>query len=60
MKIKIFKEFLRKYNLKNETLNELKLKKNYSYPIYPRDCKLYSDKRFLNIDNGIMGGSHWT
>ena len=28
--------------------------------IYPRDGKVYSDKRFVNIDNGSMGGSHWT
>ena len=41
-------------------MNESQLQKIYSYPIYPRDSKIYSDKGFLNIDNGSMGGSHWT
>ena len=31
----------------------------YNYPIYPRDSKIYSDKGFVNIDNGQMGGTHW-
>ena len=30
------------------------------YPIYPRISKFYSNKMFVNIDNGMMGGSHWT
>ena len=41
-------------------MNESKLQKIYNYPIYPRDSKIYSDKGFVNIDNGSMGGSHWT
>ena len=32
----------------------------YNYKIYPRDSKIYSDKGFVNINNGSMGGSHWT
>ena len=28
--------------------------------MYPRDSKISSDGIFLNIDNGSMGGSHWT
>ena len=32
----------------------------FIYPIYPRDSKIYSDKRFVNIDDGSMGGTHWT
>ena len=30
------------------------------WSIYPRDCKIYSDKGFVNIDNGSQGGTHWT
>ena len=55
-----FKDFMKKYNLKNKTMNESELQRVYNYPIYPRDSKKYSDKGFVNIDNGIMGGTHWT
>ena len=55
-----FKDFMKKYNLKNDIMNESELQKIYNYPIYPRDSKIYSDKGFVNIDNGSMGGSHWT
>ena len=41
-------------------MNESQLKTVYSHPIYPRDSELCSDKGFVKIDNGIMGGSHWT
>ena len=60
MKVLNFKGFMKKYNLKNDTLNESQLRKIYNYPIYPRDSKIYSDKGFVNIDDGSMGGSHWT
>ena len=60
MKVLNFKAFMKKYNLKNDTMNESELQKNYKYPIYPRDSKIYSDKGFVNIDNGSLGGSHWT
>ena len=59
MKILNFKDFMKKYKLKNDTMNESQLQKIYNYPIYPRDSKIYSDKGFVNIDNGSMGGSHW-
>ena len=59
MKFFNFKDFIKKYNLKNDTMNESQLQKKYNYPIYPRDSKIYSDKRFVNIDNGSQGGSHW-
>ena len=55
-----FKDFMKKYKLKNDTMNESQLQKIYNYPIYPRDSKIYSDKGFVNIDDGRMGGSHWT
>ena len=60
MKILTFKDFMKKYNLKNKTMNESELQRIYNYPIYPRDFKIYSDKGFLNIDNGSQGGTHWT
>ena len=28
--------------------------------LYPRGSKIYSDKGFVNLDNGSMGGTHWT
>ena len=60
LKVLNFKDFMKKYNLKNDTMNEFHLQKVYNYPIYPRDSKIYSDKGFVNIDDGSMGGSHWT
>ena len=60
MKLLNFKDFLKKYKLKNDTINESQLQKVYIYPIYPKDSKIYSDKRFVNIDNGSQVGSHWT
>ena len=59
MKVLNFKDFMKKYNLKNDTLNELELRRIYNYPIYPRDSKIYSDKGFVSIDNGSQGGTHW-
>ena len=60
MKVLSFKDFMKKYKLKNATMNETELQRVYNYPIYPRDCKIYSDKGFVNIDNGSQGGTHWT
>ena len=40
-------------------MNESQLQKNDDLPIYPRDSKTYSDRGFVNINNGSMGGSHW-
>ena len=51
---------MKKYILKKDTMNESQLQKVYNYPIYPRDSKIYSDRGFVNIDNGSQGGSHWT
>ena len=60
MKLLNYKSFTKKYKLKNDTMNQSELQKNYIYSIYPRDSKIYSDKRFINIDNGSQGGTHWT
>ena len=40
-------------------MNESDLRRVYIYHIDPRDSKIYSDKGFVNIDNGSMGRSHW-
>ena len=60
MKLLNFKDFMKKNNLKNDTMNESELQKIYNYFIYPQDSKIHSDKRFVNIDKGSQGGSHWT
>ena len=60
MKVLNFKDFMKKNELANDTMNESQLQRVYNYPIYPRDSKIYSDKGFINIDNGSQGGSHWT
>ena len=60
MKIIKFKEFMKKYKLKNNIMNESQLQKIYNYPIYPRDSKIYSDRGFININNGSQGRTHWT
>ena len=59
MKILNFKACIKKYNLKNDTMNESHLQRVYNYRIYPRDSKLHSDKGFVNIDAGRIGGSQW-
>ena len=41
-------------------MNESELQKVYKFSIYPRNSKIYSDKEFVIIDNGSMGGTHWT
>ena len=48
------------YKLKNDTMKESQLQGIYNYPIYPKDSKIYSERGFVNVDNGSMGGSHWT
>ena len=60
MTILNLKDFMKKYNLKNDTMNESELQRDYNYPIYPNDSKAYSDKGFVTIDNGSQGGTLWT
>ena len=59
MKITNFRDFLKHYNLKNNTMNTSDLQRVSNYPIYPRDSKICSDKRLVNIDNGSLGGTPW-
>ena len=49
---------MKEYKLKNDTMNESQLQKIFKYPIYPRDSKIFSDKGFVNIDNGSKMGTH--
>ena len=51
---------MKKHNLKNDTMSESQLQRVYNHPTYPRDSRIYSDKRFVNIDDGSQGGTHWT
>ena len=60
MKILNFEDFMKKYKLKNDTMNQSQLQKVYNYPIYPRDSIIYSDRGFVNIDDGRLKGTHWT
>ena len=60
MKILNFKDFMKKYKLKNHTMNESQLQRICNLPIYHRDSKIYSDKGFVNIDDESQGGTHWT
>ena len=60
MKILNFEDFMKKYKLKNDTMNQSQLQKVYNYPIYPRDSIIYSDRGFVNIDDGRLNGTHWT
>ena len=59
MKILNFKDFVEKYKLKNDIMNESDLQRIYKKRIFPRESRLYSDKRFVIIDNGSQGGTHW-
>ena len=60
MKVLNFKDRLKKYTLKDDTMIESELQRVYIFPIDPRDSKLYSDKRFVSIDDGSEKGTHWT
>ena len=53
-------EFFEKIYFKKNTMNQSILQRIYIYPINPRDFIIYSDIGFVNLDNGRMGGSHWT
>ena len=41
-------------------MNESRLQKIYNYSMYPKDSKIYSDKGFVNVDNGSLGCTYWT
>ena len=39
-------------------MNENDLQRSQKYLLNSRNFKKYSDKEFVNIDNGAQGGSH--
>ena len=59
MKVSNFKDFMKKDDFLKDTVNELELERIYNYQMYPRDSKIYSDRRFVNIDAGSVNGTHW-
>ena len=46
--------------VRNATMIAFEIQRYYIYPVCPRDSKIDSDKDFNDIDNGSMGGSHWS
>ena len=60
MKLLSLKDFMKRYKLKDDTMNKSELQRVYNYSIYPRDFKICSDKGFVNIDSGSERGTHWT
>ena len=52
------KQFMKKLNLKDQTMSESDLQKIHNYKIYPRDSKITSDRGFVNIDNGDQNGGY--
>ena len=58
MKITNSKDFMKNYNLKDNTMNESDLQRICNYLVYPRDSEIFSDKGFNNIDKGRLGGIH--
>ena len=48
------KDFMKKYNIKNDTMNESEIHSAYNYPMFPKDSGRYSNEIFLNIDDGSM------
>ena len=59
MSILDIKDFTKKDNFENDTLNEFDLQRGSNYPIIPRDSKNYSDIGFVLIDHGTLNGTHW-
>ena len=60
MKRLCLRDSMKKCNLRIATTNESELQIVYKSHIYPRDSKIYSDRGFVNIDNGSQRGAHWT
>ena len=54
------KRFYEKILSENDVMNELELQRVYNYSSYPRVSKRFSDKIFVNFDDGERSGSHWT
>ena len=60
MKRLYFEDFMKKFILKNNTMDKRELQKVYFYKINSRDSKIKTDQVFVIIDNGSQGGTQWT
>ena len=40
-------------------MTETDLEKVYKFSTYPRETKISTNKRFVNMDNGSFGGTNW-
>ena len=60
MKLIKFKDFMKKDRLRNATMNESELQIVYKNYIHPRYSRFFTDRGFVNIDDGSQGGTHWT
>ena len=58
MKKVSFEDFMKKYNLKNFSMNESEIQSFHK--IYPRDSWMTINKKFVKIEDGSQGGIHWT
>ena len=59
MKVLYFKTFTKKYKSRNDKMNESESQRVQKTSINPRDSKIHSTQRFVDIDNGSQGGTHW-
>ena len=59
MRILSSKDFIKKYNIKDNSMKQSELQRVYNYPKYPRDSKRSTNKGFINIHNWYQGGTHW-
>ena len=50
---------MKKYNIKTDTLNERQFQRLCIHHIYPRVSRILSERGFVKLDVGRMGGSHW-
>ena len=54
------RDFVKNSNLKDDTMTESQRKEVYIFQIYPKHSKTTTNKAFVNIDSGSIGGTHWT
>ena len=52
--------FMQNYKIKNDTMIESELQRVFKYPNYPRVSRRATNKTSGTIDDGQMGGTHWT
>ena len=60
MGILSLEDFIKNFNLKDDTMNGRYLQRIHNFPIYPADSKICSDKAFVSNDIDFQGGTLWT